>query len=81
MNFNIIKLFLRNMVLCKYQCYAREGVTQGVCGDFCQMPLPRDMSKCNTLTAFYPILPFCFKSHSSWATSCVLKKIPTIMIS
>ena len=30
MYFNIMKLFLRNMVLCTYQCYAREGVTQGV---------------------------------------------------
>ena len=38
------------------QCYARGG-GQARCGDFCQMPLPRDnMSKCHTLK-------FCILSH------------------
>ena len=54
------------MVLCTYQCYARKGVTQGV-GIFVKYHSP------GTLTAFYPILPFCFKSHSPWATSCFFK--------
>ena len=37
------------------QCYARGG-GQARCGDFCQMLLPRDMSKCHTLK-------FCILSH------------------
>ena len=49
------------------------------CGDFCQIPLPRDdMSKCNTLTAFYPILPFVSKA-TPLGQRAVFKKIPTIM--
>ena len=61
------------MVLCTYRCYAREEVTQGV--GFLSNTTPQGkhvkMQYINCI--LYHLLPFCFKSYSSWATSCFRK--------